>query len=357
MIDEEVRSRAENELDVIRRVLASSKRRIESKNDASTRSSSIRDSRSSRDSKGSVLGDYASSRTSVGSSLSPNPKQALETSYWPRKSTSQYVSPSSSMLSSLRHTRKKENLRMEFQSLLDEETNDEGPDTILAAFRRAKAGFLGQVETLDEDQTNNRYRISSKALSLRAECRPCSPSELEHHSREDATSNLTHSRSFDDITNKISTLQVDGYDFVSGCPNLSRQASAERSMRSFGGVFDQQSSSNITHHTGESFSGSGSRGSSAIGIGTSSSTSNQRKRQRSEDEGHREDNGDRNNQSRRQSLVSGPEVEKGLKFACPFRKHDPHTYNILSNRVCALSSWGTISRLKYERPFPLLLTI
>ncbi|KAK4235895.1 hypothetical protein C8A03DRAFT_17418 [Achaetomium macrosporum] len=34
------------------------------------------------------------------------------------------------------------------------------------------------------------------------------------------------------------------------------------------------------------------------------------------------------------------------RFACPFRKHDPHTYNIRDHEVCAIRSWCTISRLK-----------
>ncbi|KAL2129005.1 hypothetical protein VTI74DRAFT_8359 [Chaetomium olivicolor] len=34
------------------------------------------------------------------------------------------------------------------------------------------------------------------------------------------------------------------------------------------------------------------------------------------------------------------------RFACPFRKHDPFTYNINDHEVCAIRSWSTISRLK-----------
>ncbi|KAH8780531.1 hypothetical protein F5882DRAFT_259698, partial [Hyaloscypha sp. PMI_1271] len=33
-------------------------------------------------------------------------------------------------------------------------------------------------------------------------------------------------------------------------------------------------------------------------------------------------------------------------FACPFRKHDPQKYSIHSHRVCALTSWDTIARVK-----------
>ncbi|KAK4223210.1 hypothetical protein QBC38DRAFT_54794 [Podospora fimiseda] len=34
------------------------------------------------------------------------------------------------------------------------------------------------------------------------------------------------------------------------------------------------------------------------------------------------------------------------KFACPFRKHDPHKYNIHDHEVCTIRSWSAISRLK-----------
>jgi hypothetical protein len=42
------------------------------------------------------------------------------------------------------------------------------------------------------------------------------------------------------------------------------------------------------------------------------------------------------------------------RFACPFRKHDPATYNIHDHEVCAVRSWTTISRLKYV-PSPLFV--
>ncbi|KAK3902506.1 hypothetical protein C8A05DRAFT_44083 [Staphylotrichum tortipilum] len=34
------------------------------------------------------------------------------------------------------------------------------------------------------------------------------------------------------------------------------------------------------------------------------------------------------------------------RFACPYRKHDPHTYNMQDHEVCTVRSWSTISRLK-----------
>jgi hypothetical protein len=38
---------------------------------------------------------------------------------------------------------------------------------------------------------------------------------------------------------------------------------------------------------------------------------------------------------------------KGIRFACPFRKHDPRIYTLHSHRICASSCWTTIARIKY----------
>lgn len=42
------------------------------------------------------------------------------------------------------------------------------------------------------------------------------------------------------------------------------------------------------------------------------------------------------------------------KFACPFRKHDPQTYNIHDHQVCTTNAWPTIPRLKFV---PILSTL
>jgi hypothetical protein len=35
------------------------------------------------------------------------------------------------------------------------------------------------------------------------------------------------------------------------------------------------------------------------------------------------------------------------RLSCPFRKYNTHRYSVHSHRVCALSYWGTIARVKY----------
>lgn len=44
---------------------------------------------------------------------------------------------------------------------------------------------------------------------------------------------------------------------------------------------------------------------------------------------------------------NSPPAEKSVKFACPYRKHNPAKYGIHESRICALSYWSSISRVKY----------
>jgi hypothetical protein len=46
------------------------------------------------------------------------------------------------------------------------------------------------------------------------------------------------------------------------------------------------------------------------------------------------------------SSQSKKSLESVKRFACPFRKHDPHTYNMQNYETCAVRSWSSISRLK-----------
>ena len=63
-----------------------------------------------------------------------------------------------------------------------------------------------------------------------------------------------------------------------------------------------------------------------------------------------EDDDDEAEGYRPPSSMSKRSLESAKRFACPFRKHDPLTYNIYDHEVCAIRSWLTISRLKYVPP-------
>ncbi|KAF4632584.1 hypothetical protein G7Y89_g5539 [Cudoniella acicularis] len=124
--------------------------------------------------------------------------------------------------------------------------------------------------------------------------------------------------------------------------NPVRQELVNNVMGEFWKIFNQEWDSNITSCTN---SGS-SRGSGGICMDTTSSSRQaQRKRQRIDDNESPEENQDKKRQPRK-SQSPNKDSEEITKFACPFRKHDARTYNIYKYRVCALSHWQTIARVK-----------
>lgn len=70
------------------------------------------------------------------------------------------------------------------------------------------------------------------------------------------------------------------------------------------------------------------------------------KRPRSRDEESADEDGNRRH--RKQGRRPASSLADSPQFSCPFRKHDPEKYNIHSHRVCALTGWDTIARVKYE---------
>jgi hypothetical protein len=81
----------------------------------------------------------------------------------------------------------------------------------------------------------------------------------------------------------------------------------------------------------------------------SSSTSQSKRRQLKRSRGDGNDDApadeDNNGLSRLPDDVDGGSSQN-TKFACPFRKHDPYTYSVHTHKICALSPWPSISRLK-----------
>lgn len=125
-----------------------------------------------------------------------------------------------------------------------------------------------------------------------------------------------------------------------------RQALVERIMDEFWIVFSQDWATGVTQHSGGSPTSVDSKDRDTSTEKESFSSSPQ-KRQRSDKEDSPDESG--NKKPRRQG-GHGPRLSGGLadlaRFACPFRKHDPQKYSIHSHRVCALTSWDTIARVK-----------
>lgn len=132
-----------------------------------------------------------------------------------------------------------------------------------------------------------------------------------------------------------------------------RQALVDRVMDEFWIIFNQSWDSGYREHArGAQDSSSPSNASLATSAATTplSTRPTQRKRQREDDMGSDDEDG---NMSRKPKRSSGPSDEAGdrKRFACPFRKHDSRRYSTYNYRVCALSHWETIARVKYVNPF------
>jgi len=125
-----------------------------------------------------------------------------------------------------------------------------------------------------------------------------------------------------------------------------RKSLINRIMGEFWLIFDLKWEAQVTRCAGNSPTSSGE--SSALKASDDTTLpSSQSKRNKYNDEDELPDDKG-NKKPRRQTNIPGS--SKGLKsrarFACPFRKHDPQKYNIYSHRVCTLTHWDTIARVK-----------
>lgn len=124
-----------------------------------------------------------------------------------------------------------------------------------------------------------------------------------------------------------------------------RNSLIDRVMDEFWLTIDQKWNAQASQCAGSSPTSSG-EGSARENPEASASSSFQSKRQR--DDRHGQPGDDNNKRPRRQSTYPGS--SKGLRgqprFACPFRKRDNQKYNIYDHRVCALTNWDTIARVK-----------
>ncbi len=127
-----------------------------------------------------------------------------------------------------------------------------------------------------------------------------------------------------------------------------KQALVDRIMADFLTIINQEWAANLTKCAGETPASSSPPGGNGSLIGESSPRMAHRKRQRDDgEEPPPEDNNGRT-PKRPNSQSERTPPKNGVKFACPYRKHDPHRYTIYKHRSCALSHWDTVARVKYE---------
>lgn len=128
----------------------------------------------------------------------------------------------------------------------------------------------------------------------------------------------------------------------------------ERIMKQFWVIFNQSWTANCTSHAGHAHGSSTSQAEDTHAANESLSKGSRLKRKRDDDEDQLP-SGD-GDKKRRTSKGSSKfrDLKDGLRFACPFNKHDPRMYNIYSHRACASSDWDSISRVKYADLFSLI---
>jgi hypothetical protein len=127
-----------------------------------------------------------------------------------------------------------------------------------------------------------------------------------------------------------------------------RQALVDRIMEEFWVLFDQEWDTGFVQEAASVSppSSSGSSSGSTASANSMTLPPIQRKRQREEEDPPEERNG-RNPRQPRSSVGPSTGCDDSTRFACPFRKHDSRKYSVYSHRVCALSHWETIARVKY----------
>ena len=124
-----------------------------------------------------------------------------------------------------------------------------------------------------------------------------------------------------------------------------RQDLVECIMDEFWIMFDQHWAAQFTQCPGGPSPSEQSNYQSAQ-ANTLSSITPQQKRQRSEDEDSPDENGNKKPRKQGGGLQPCNKFDNLARFACPFRKYNPQKYGIHSHRVCALTGYGTIARVK-----------
>jgi hypothetical protein len=163
-------------------------------------------------------------------------------------------------------------------------------------------------------------------------------SEPEHNGSDNAS---------DELCDRLDDVHVDRERIMTPILDPARQAMVDRVMEEFWVIFNTRWSSNVRQRAGDSHQESGPSGTTITYQNTGQSRSTQRKRKWIGDENDPDRGSDRSDQPPSQSIASGDVPADRSRFACPFRKHDPCRYNIYSHRLCALSHWPSIARVKY----------
>jgi hypothetical protein len=212
-------------------------------------------------------------------------------------------------------------------------------------------------EDSDEEDENSEVESSPKSLmtttpptaeiaSLALDDEPAEDNdEMMFNFGEYTLSPECESETSESVEDYFQSEKSDSQDITMSILGAVREDLVDSVMEEFWAIFNQEWDAGFKQRNGDSRGSSSSSNDSILAPRANASTGHvQRKRQRVESENSDGDDA-RDVESRQQ-----PKPKRGsedlIKFACPFRKHDNSTYNIYTHRVCALSHWQTIARVK-----------
>ncbi|CZR55765.1 uncharacterized protein PAC_05653 [Phialocephala subalpina] len=188
-------------------------------------------------------------------------------------------------------------------------------------------------------------RSTNERSAISLELNECNTTEYDRSELEDLPSDLSSSGELSDDSE--ANLECEDAN-VSNFLEPLQQALVDRVMDEFWVIFNQNWDAGVREHAGTSHASTSSSPSNSALLTSAAPTpasTQQRKRQRDSDKASDDEDG---NMSRRPKRSTGPSDDAGdrKRFACPFRKHDARRYSTYSYRVCALSHWETIARVK-----------
>jgi len=129
-----------------------------------------------------------------------------------------------------------------------------------------------------------------------------------------------------------------------------KRALVDRIMKDFWVIFKQEWSANIRTRTGSPSSSCSGPGPQSSNTSTKVSLANKKNSQREDDDDFSREQGDREPNNPGNVTRPKESQSQGEKFACPYRKHNPGKYSHRTRtwRTCALTSFDTVARVKYD---------
>jgi hypothetical protein len=214
-----------------------------------------------------------------------------------------------------------------------------------------KKEYLAALPETDEGRSANYSTIFAEVLikierDYNAEADPQEEDLSENDSceyEETESFNGAYMHSCNIISKSSRSNKLDG--FIAHILDPARQALIERIMDEFWVMFSQDWAARINQCSGGSPASGDGKGRGITGEVGSLSTF-QQKRQRSDEEDLPDESGNKKPRRQGGGSCSPSKLGDPVRFACPFRKQDPQKYSIHSHRVCALTSFETISRVK-----------